>query len=236
VNSPSPRALNRATLARQLLLRREGLGIIEGLRRSMALQAQHSASTYLALWNRLEGFAPEELDAAFAGYRVVKSNLMRVTLHAVLAEDYPAYREAMEPTLRGARLGDRRFTDSGLTAKAAEELIPDIVAFADVARTNGDFEAWLERRMDGPKPGAWWDSGSTLRFCAHQMAAPGRLARRRRDVASPSVAVPVSQEASAESLKTLVLRYLEGFGPASVADIAQFAMVQRSRVKKALQA
>ena len=57
------RRLNRATLARQLLLGREPLEVAEGVRRVVALQAQEAASPYLALWNRLAPFDPAGLDA-----------------------------------------------------------------------------------------------------------------------------------------------------------------------------
>src|SRR4051795_2322659 len=101
------RGLNRPTLARQLLLRRTPLGVTEGVRRVVALQAQLAASPYVALWNRLAGFDPAELDAAFAARQVIKASLMRITLHAVHAADYLPFREAMDPVLRGARLDSR---------------------------------------------------------------------------------------------------------------------------------
>jgi hypothetical protein len=61
--------LNRATLARQLLLAREPLDVAEGVRRVVALQAQQPVSPYIALWNRLSGFDASGLDAAVAGRR-----------------------------------------------------------------------------------------------------------------------------------------------------------------------
>ena len=73
------RELNRATLGRQLLLERAPLSVADGVRRVVALQAQQPASAYLALWNRLAGFDPAELDDAFASHRVVRAQLMRVT-------------------------------------------------------------------------------------------------------------------------------------------------------------
>ena len=85
------RRLNRATLARQLLLRREPLEVAEAVRRAVALQAQEAASPYLALWNRLAPFDPAGLDAAFADHEVIKATLMRITLHAVTAADYPLF-------------------------------------------------------------------------------------------------------------------------------------------------
>src|SRR5262249_40610472 len=118
--------LNRATLGRQLLLGREPLGVADAVRRVAALQAQHPASPYLALWNRLAGFDPADLDAALANYTVVRSTLMRIAMHAVHAGDYRMFREAMEPTLRASRLGDPRFMASGLTLDDADALIPEL--------------------------------------------------------------------------------------------------------------
>src|SRR4051794_33957512 len=125
----SGRGLNRAMLARQLLLGRESLSVAEALQRVMALQAQEPASPYLALWNRLSDFDAAELDAAFADGTVVKSNAVRMTLHAVLAEEYRAFREATEPTIRAARLRDERFRVSGLSAEEADGLVPEMLAF-----------------------------------------------------------------------------------------------------------
>ena len=98
------RELNRATLARQILLERGSLNVTDAVRRVVALQSQQPASPYIALWNRLAGFDPAELDAAFADHRVVRAQLMRITMHAVHKEDHQAFREAMEPTLRASRL------------------------------------------------------------------------------------------------------------------------------------
>jgi hypothetical protein len=72
----SARGLNRATLARQLLLRRERLAVEDAVHRVVALQAQSPASPYLALWNRVGGFDTGDLDAAYAEYTVVKASLM----------------------------------------------------------------------------------------------------------------------------------------------------------------
>lgn len=230
--------LNRSTLARQLLLRREAMDVGDAVRRVVALQAQHAASPYLALWNRLAGFDPADLDAAFTGREVVKSTLMRLTLHAVHAEDYPAFREAVQPSVRAARLGTR-FTDSGLTAADADVLVPQLLDFADRPRTTAECEAWLGQRLGAaPRPGAWWGLRQYAPLLHAPTAAPWSFGERPSYVAPPRRprTVPADPEASEESLRTLVLRYLEGFGPASAADVAQFSLVQRSRVRQALRA
>ena len=151
------RQLNRATLGRQLLLRRESLDVVEAAHRVVALQAQEPPSPYLALWNRLIDFDPPDLDRAFADHAVVKATLMRIALHAVDATDYPAFHEAMQPTLRAARLNDRRFRRAGLSIADAEALLTRVLEFAEGPRTNAEAEAWLDERLGvTPKPGVWW--------------------------------------------------------------------------------
>jgi Winged helix DNA-binding domain len=165
--------LNRATLGRQLLLERGALGVEDAARRVVAIQAQQPASPYIALWNRLAGFDPADLDAAFTSRRLVKATLMRFTLHVVHASDHLALHTAMQPTLR-SRLADPRYHGSGLRPADADGVIAELLAFASQPGTKAEAE---------------------------------------------------------EALQTLVQRYLAGFGPASVADVAQFALVQRSRAR-----
>jgi hypothetical protein len=69
------RELNRALLARQLLLRRSTLGVARAVERIGALQAQWPPSPYLALWSRLDGFSREQLSRAVARRQVVKATL-----------------------------------------------------------------------------------------------------------------------------------------------------------------
>lgn len=124
------RLLNRATLERQLLLDRQRLDVSEAVRRVVGLQAQEPVSPYLALWNRIEGFDPADLDSAFEERHIVKAPLLRITLHAVAREDYPTFHQAMLSTLRAARLNDRRFRASGLSIEEADALVPGLVEFA----------------------------------------------------------------------------------------------------------
>jgi len=230
------RELNRATLARQLLLDRAPLSVTNAMRRVVALQAQQPASAYLALWNRLADFDPAELDEAFASHRVVRAQLMRVTMHAVHAQDHQVFREAMEPTLRASRLGDPRFRASGLTAEDADGLMSGLLDFADQPRTGPECEAWLAGRLGAPMPPLAW---RMLRQYAPLWHAPTDgpwLFGSRAYVAARPRPVLADPDVSGLALQTLVRRYLEGFGPASIADMAQFAMVQRARVKAAVQA
>ncbi|MGW6737567.1 winged helix DNA-binding domain-containing protein [Streptomyces sp. NPDC055013] len=230
------RELNRATLSRQLLLEREPLTAVDAVRRVVALQAQHPASPYLALWNRVAGFAPAELDTAFSGRAVVKATLMRITLHAVHVGDYPVFRAAMQPTLYASRLGFR-FADAGLTPADANELVPELLAFACRPRTSAQLQAWVEERLGAEKKdGAWWGLKAYAPLHHAPTGGPWSFGLRPSFVAAGTEPVPAGRVVDQQALQTLILRYLAGFGPASVADVAQFAMVQRAPVRQALSA
>jgi hypothetical protein len=225
------RQLNRATLARQLLLRRESLDVVDAVRRIVALQAQEPASPYIALWNRLERFDPFDLDRAFAEQDVVKAQLMRITLHAVAADDYPAFHESMQSTLRAARLNDRRFRGEGVSIADTEALVPDLLTFTATLRANRDVEAWLEERFGAPKPRVWWALRQYGPFVHAVTGGPWSFGPRPAYVRAREQRRPGDD---ASSVRTLVRRYLEGFGPATMPDIAQFGTVVRPPIKAAL--
>ncbi|MFF4762035.1 winged helix DNA-binding domain-containing protein [Streptomyces sp. NPDC001292] len=230
------RALNRSTLARQLLLHREPLTAVEAVRRVVALQAQQPASPYLALWNRLPGFDPAGLDAALTGHRAVRSTLMRITLHMVHATDYRAFREAMEPTLRASRLGDPRFTASGLTAADADALVPGLLEYAGRPRSAAEVRGRLEEFLGAPvEPAAWRMLRQYAPLWHAPTGGPWSFGTQQSYVAAGTPPELTDPDAAVKGLRTLIRRYLEGFGPASVADMAQFALVRRARVKAAVQ-
>jgi len=202
----------------------------------VALQAQQPASPYLALWNRLEDFNAAELDASYASYTVVRSTLLRVTMHAVHADDYPRFREAMEPTLRGSRLRDRRFTASGLTPEDAAALLPDLLDFAAQPRSAAECEAWFVERLGSAEhPSAWRMLRQYAPLWHTPNGAPWSFEPQRGYIAASARPMLPGPDSPESALQTLIKRYLAGFGPASMPDIAQFAMVLRSRVKTAVQ-
>jgi hypothetical protein len=225
------RRLNRATLGRQLLLGREPLGVVDAVRRVGALQAQEAASPYIALWNRLAGFDPAELDAAFASGAVVKASLLRLTLHAVHADDYPTFHLAMLPSLRASRLHDRRFTDSGLTIADADALLPQLLEFADRPRTKAEVEELLAARHGESNPRLWWALRTFAPLLHAPTGGPWSFGVRAAYVAAPD---RLPEERRDESVRWLVRRYLEAFGPASVADVAQFSLLTRAVARDAL--
>jgi hypothetical protein len=227
------RQLNRATLGRQMLLRRESMGVVEAVHRVVALQAQEAASPYLALWNRLKKFDPGDLDAAFVDRTIVKSSLMRVTLHAIDAEEYPAFHDAMQPSLRGARLNDDRFKRTGLSGADADALMPEIRRFVARPRTNAEIEAWIDERLGVlPKPSVWWALRHYGPFVHAPTGGPWSFGPRPTYRAADE-----NHRAgdSTASLPVLIRRYVEGFGPASATDMKQFGgLTSMSLVRAAL--
>ena len=228
----TPRRLNRATLARQMLLRREPVPVVDAVRRIVAVQAQEPPSPYVALWNRVAGFDPADLDAAFAARAVVKATLMRATLHAVAGDDYPAFHAAMLPALRASRLGGRRFLATGLTAADADALAADLLAFAARPRTNAEVRARLADRLgEEPAQGAWWALRRILPLVHAPTGGPWSFRPR-----AAYVAAPPAEPTDGDPLHHLIRRYLAGFGPAGAEDIARFAQHKRSTVRAALAA
>ena len=225
----SARELNRATLARQLLLEREPLTVPEAIRRVVAIQAQEPASPYLALWSRISDVDPAALDAAFADRTVVRSSLLRLTLHAVHADDHPAVYRAMLPSLRASRLKDRRFTDTGLTAEDLDRLLPSLHRLLVEPHTQAEIESFLEEQLGKHEPRAWWALRMYAPLHHAPTGGPWSFERVRSFVAAPENDLPHD-----EAVKRLVLRYLAGFGPASVQDIAQFTMLRMKVLREAL--
>src|SRR2546425_1606915 len=84
----STRALNRALLARQLLLERSRLPPARAIDQAGGLQTQYAPSPYVALWSRLHGFRRDALTKALEQRRIVQATMMRVTIHMASAHDF----------------------------------------------------------------------------------------------------------------------------------------------------
>ena len=138
------RELNRAMLARQLLLERADIGVVPAIERLAALQAQWSPSPYIALWSRLADFRREKLWSAIERHDVVRARLMRGTLHVVSARDFYAYAVATQDLQRGAwnRLQIGRGVDPKKVAALA-------IAFARTPRPKEDVLEHVRERIGG---------------------------------------------------------------------------------------
>jgi uncharacterized alpha-E superfamily protein len=98
------RELNRAALTRRLLLGRTPLPVGEAIERVAGLQAQVAAAPHVGLWSRLSEFEQDDLTSLLRSSQVVKSSLMRATLHLTTARDFLRLRPAV-PRSRASRSG-----------------------------------------------------------------------------------------------------------------------------------
>lgn len=225
------RQLNRATLDRQMLLRREPVDVPAAVERVVAIQAQEPASPYIALWNRMASFDPADLDEAFTSGVIRKAALMRITLHAVTAADHEVFHHAMLPVLRASRLNDKRFRAMGLTVERADEVLAHLLEFAAEPRTKPELEELLHTHVgDVGEPGVWWALAAYAPMVRVPTGGPWAFGPRL----SLQTAVIEPRERKA-ALAEMLRRYLTGFGPATVGDMNQFTMVPRTAIKEALE-
>ena len=95
----SLRALNRATLERQLLLRRAAMAARAAVGHLAGLQAQAPLAPYVGLWTRLAGFGHDDLKDLLMERIVVRAHLMRNTVHLLTAEDFVSFRPLFQPLM-----------------------------------------------------------------------------------------------------------------------------------------
>jgi hypothetical protein len=226
----TPNQLNRATLQRQLLLQREPATVTDVVRRVVALQAQAPPAPYVALWNRIAGLDFEAVDQAFADRSLVKASLMRITLHAVDTDDYRAFHSASTPILRAARLNDRRYRDTGLTIDDADRAVPDLLAFLETPRSKTEILDHLARNVSS-EPRLWWALKTYAPLVHVPTGPPWSFDRHTLYERAPTVARPPVDEA----VRSLVRRYLAGFGPATIADFTQFSLQAMSVARPAFE-
>ncbi|MEJ7798588.1 MAG: winged helix DNA-binding domain-containing protein [Solirubrobacteraceae bacterium] len=207
--------LTAALAARQMLLERHSIAPEEAIRRLTPLQAQDPPAPYVALAARLHGFTTDELQAAIERRAVVKTTIMRITLHLAAAADYPAYAQVT----RQARMRTWRKTYAHLDeAKVTAEL----GAWLREPRTNDEIRERV-RRYEGMKDDAWTSVIFARTLLALVQLPPAGYRRERR---RPSFVVDPRPLPEPLEAATLVLsRYLAAFGPASRRDVAAWAGV-----------
>ncbi|MBD0330382.1 MAG: AlkZ family DNA glycosylase [Thermoleophilia bacterium] len=218
------RELNRALLARQLLLRRARLPVARAVERVGALQAQWPPSPYVALWSRLERFARDDLDRAVRRRRLVKATLMRVTLHLVSTADYLAFAGLIRDARRRAM--ERRAERDGVVADV-DGLVPRLLEVASrEPRSRPELLRLLglpSLRVDDPRPWVVWH---LLVARAELVHSPESSAWREHTSGGrfvPARSWLGGEGATGDAAATaLVRRYLGAFGPATRADAAQW--------------
>jgi hypothetical protein len=225
----SERDLNRALLARQLLLERAPLGLPKALERMGTLQAQYAPSMYIGLWSRVEGFEREALTRALERRSVVQGTLMRATIHLVSKSDYWPIALAIRDARRKAWADYRGKYDARVPAAAASKLRTALQRESPLGRktvhellgsdsviTNG-VNMWLDL-VRVPPSGTWERRRADLYAAAEDWIGPPPRS--------------VTPEAGTE---LLVKRYLGGYGPARAREIADFAGLPAKQLAPALE-
>ena len=217
----SERELNRALLARQLLLDRARMPLPRALERLAGIQAQYAPSMYVGLWTRLAGFRRESLTRALERRTVVQGTLMRATIHLVSARDYWPFALATRDERRAWWIRAAR-ADAGALAASAEQLREEL---ASGPRWRSELAVRTSPEWNG------------LQHFVDLVRAPpsGTWERRRADrfaLAEDWLGEPPRHD---DPQAHLVARYLGGFGPASAADVASFAMLPVTAIRAALE-
>lgn len=237
----TPRALNRATLARQMLLARASLDPVAAITHLAGLQAQYSPSSFVALWSRLHDFQIDTLHAALTRREVIKATLMRATLHLVSATEFAAYQAAIVRFIQSAweqrAIGFK--VDSATIGLDGAALRRAVIEYCqDTPRTSDEIgnhlatvfpevqiepaHFWRHVRWSGelcyvPPSGTWRYFGEGK--CASVSAwVPGY--------------VPVDE---ADGIQRITRRHLAAYGPATAADVASWCGLRVGQVRPALE-
>jgi hypothetical protein len=213
-----PRALNRALLDRQLLLRRSALPVTAAIEHLVGLQAQAPNPPYVGLWTRLGHFEANELSRLIQDRQVVRIALMRGTIHLVTTRDCLFLRPLLQPVL------DRGVYANG--AMPAEVAAIGVDALVAEARALLHQEPLTNQQLGARLNDRWPDHDAAALTHAVRCLLPlvqvpprglwGATGRAKHTTAETWLGRPLDDTGS---LDDLVLRYLAGFGPATVMDI-----------------
>ncbi|HYH78258.1 MAG TPA: winged helix DNA-binding domain-containing protein [Longimicrobium sp.] len=223
----SQRALNRALLERQMLLRRASVTAEEAIERLVGMQAQSPNAPYVGLWSRVEGFRTDDLATLLLERRAVRIVLMRSTIHLVTARDCVALRPVMQPVLEQQLFGSAH--GRKLAVMDLDAIVADGRALLEEQpRTAAEAAALLDERW----PGADADAiHHAIRALAPLVQVPPRGVWGKGGLPLCTTAEhwlgrPLAADSSPDET---FLRYLAAYGPATVADVQAWSGLKRLR-------
>ncbi|MCW2877169.1 MAG: hypothetical protein JWQ95_1269 [Sphaerisporangium sp.] len=220
------RALNRATLERQLLLGRSAMPVTEAVEHLVGMQAQTPHTWYVGLWSRLAGFRPEHAGDLLTGRRLVRIAMMRSTIHLVSAADCLELRPVVQPVMERGLNGN---FGRNLLGVDREELVAAGRALVEERPlTFGALGTLLAERWPGRHPGSL---AQAMRAWAPLVQVPprgvwGRSGPIAHTSAESWLGAGITREPSPSRM---VVRYLAAFGPATVKDIQTWSGLTRLR-------
>ena len=218
------RELNRALLARQLLLERSELPLPRALEAIGGIQAQYAPSMYIGLWSRLRGLERNALTAALEDRSVVQGWLMRITIHLVSREDWWPLALAVRDARRARWLKAYPQPGPRAMAAAARKVRKALEGGGTLRRA--ELEALLDKhRTRGA--GLWVD--------LVRVPPSGTWERRRADLFALAEDWVGPEDGGDDPAAYLVRRYLAGFGPASRKDVVSFTGLAPATVRPLLE-
>jgi hypothetical protein len=216
------RELNRATLARQILLERKRLSPTAVIERLVGMQAQWPPAPYVGIWTRTTSFRREALERELVRGGVVKTTAMRQTLHLVTRRDYAVLRAALSETNFASETNTAKRLAPSMRAMAASGLVTTAAALEHLEREHG--LTGIDARR------AWQAARVRAHLAHHHETALWRPSRNSRFVALAEPEAHDPTEARAEMLG----RYLAVFGPATRQDIVAWTMMHVPEISRAL--
>jgi uncharacterized protein YcaQ len=221
------RELNRALLARQGLLERSRTPLPRMLERVGCLQAQYAPSMYLGLWSRLEAFTRDQLTRALQRRTVVQATLMRTTIHLVSRADYWPLAVATQPARQ------RHYERVPALAMAEGETAPAMARLREALAAGGPLSRREVEQLIGK------DGARAANAHLHLVRVPpsGTWERRAADLWGDAEAWLGEEPGvgAEDALVHTVRRYLTGFGPATVNEVATWCGMRVGDVKPALE-
>jgi hypothetical protein len=213
-----PRALNRATLARQHLLGRSRMPALDMVEHLVGMQAQEPENPYVALWSRIEGSQPAELSGLIEAHRASRGGLMRGTLHLVSERDMLAFQPLMRPVLARVLHTQSPFGRRLAGLDVDELMTVGRVWLEDLPRTRAELVPLLAERW--PEHDASSLAYALTYLLPLVQVTPRGLWHRSGRAAFTTVEAWHGRAPDAEpDVDTFVFRYLAAFGPASASDI-----------------
>ena len=217
------RELNRATLARQVLLERKRLSPRAVIERLVGMQAQWPPAPYVGIWTRTPSFRRQALERELASGRVIKATFIRQTLHLVTPRDYGLLRAATSETNFPWEMEPAKSLAPSVRALAANGPVTTTEALAYLEREHG-LTGLTARR-------AWRAARARAHLHHHHETALWRGRPEGRFVALDEPAAHDPTEARADIFR----RYLAAFGPASRRDIVAWSMMHVPEIDRALE-
>jgi hypothetical protein len=222
------RELNRATLARQGLLEPlTARGAGAAVERLGSLQAQHPEWPPFALASRAANARTANLAGALKRRTVVRSSLMRITIHVVSAADlWPMFAVCQQMRLSQWRLlakADPVDSPLGRRMLAAHEVA--LAALAEGTPTSTELDRLLAAEVgpiDSPVQRIYWRHLAAIIPMVHVPHDGEGYGRSRYAVAAEWLGVKPPQLDLAESHAHVARRYLAAFGPATIDDLVAY--------------